>query len=157
MGPLTIVTNSKQTPGQLWESHVYIYESSRWRVNIDKSYIRVLKDVARESKRDRLPRIQGNTMWVPQVISPFSPYASCISLTAAEAIPGMNNATPRILFLFTTYREIPLLGLEHIGISGMSSTGTHCAFSAGWRMVQPKHQRSVTALRGILRDSPCAS
>ena len=74
-------------------------------------------------------------MWVPQVISLFSPYALYISLTAAEAIPGMNNATPRILFLFTIYREIPLLGLEYIGISGMSSTGIYCAFLAGWRMV----------------------
>lgn len=73
--------------------------------------------------------------------------ASCISLIAA-------GATPRILFLFLTNWEASLLGLEHVGSSSVWSAISHCVFSASWRMVQPKHQRSVTALPGILGVPP---
>lgn len=38
-----------------------------------------------------------------------------------QADPRMNNATPRVLILFLTYRKIPLLGLEYVGSSGVWS------------------------------------
>lgn len=63
----------------------------------------------RGNKRDRLPRVQGNscTIWVPQIISPIIIYASCISLTHV-------NVKTRPIAHFNWISHESFLGVIHI-------------------------------------------